>query len=325
MSDSEININIQIKINKHSIKTIAFFFLLFIMVIFLFVGGETQQKHRLIKDFWDAGHLALFGLISFAFFSKEKYKSLSVTHKLIITSVFCLIVGTAIEVLQALLSRGFSKEDILNDLIGGYLGLLALTFFNFSLPYKKRILALTSAVLLLVIGLRGMEKHLYDEIIMRQQFPVLADFENTLELERWEENLVNTFQSSRFVKTGKHSFAVEFLRGRYPNISLKHFPHDWSDYSHLVFSVYNPTDTNFKYELKIYDRNHSRNGRKFNDRFNKNIVITSGWNTFKTPLSKIKKSPKHRSMDLEKITGFSVFTDKLERPVTLYFDDIRLE
>jgi len=303
----------------------AIYSLVFILFVFLFVGGETQQKHRLIKDIWDAGHLVLFGLISFIYFSHPARTNHSLTYKIVATTLFSLISGSAIELIQMFTHRSFSLGDIVNDVIGGYLGLLAIIITSKQKTLKNQILASLAFLLLIFIGLRGLEKHLIDEYILRNDFPELASFETNLEMERWEFKLVNAKPSLQYVKKGTYSLEAEFLRGRYPNISMQHFMADWSDYEKLHFSVFNATNETQQFELKIYDSKHIATGRKYKDRFNKPVSFAPGWNEIDIELSDIIRSPRHRSMNIKAIKGFSLFTDKLKQPVTLFIDDIHLK
>jgi len=302
----------------------ALYFLIFILFIFLFVGGETQQKHRLIKDVWDAGHLILFGLISFIYFSHPVRVNHSIIYKVVATTLFCLFIGSAIEIIQLFTHRNFSIGDIVNDVIGGYLGLLAIVITNKQQTLKNQIIAPLVFFLLIFIGLRGLEKHLVDEYILRSDFPELASFETNLEMERWEFKLVNAKPSLQHVKKGTYSLEAEFLRGRYPNISLQHFKADWSEYEKLSFSVFNPGSEPQQFELKIYDAQHITSGRKFKDRFNKKITFAAGWNEIEIELSKIIQSPRNRSMNIKEMKGLSLFTDKLKQPVTIFIDSIHL-
>lgn len=290
----------------------------------MFVGGETQQKHRLIKDIWDAGHLALFGLLSFSYFSSAKWANHSIIRPFLLTTFFCLTLGTAIEGVQIFIHRDFSYDDIINDLIGGYLGLLALVIFNSQLVFKIRSLAIILFIALTLTGLRDLEIHLFDEYQIRKDFPLLADFETNIEKSRWEYKLVNTDYSKQFVKSGQYSLHAEFLPGRYPNISLKHFKGNWSGYKTLNFSIYNPGSETLKFTAKIYDQQHIKNGRKYLDRFHQQLLIVPGWNEISISLEDMINAPQYRQMDIEKINGFSLFTDKLKHPVTLYIDDIHL-
>ncbi|MCK5336773.1 MAG: hypothetical protein KAQ67_11450 [Gammaproteobacteria bacterium] len=169
-----------------------------------------------------------------------------------------------------------------------------------------------------------MEKHLLDEFDMHQQFPLLSGFESQLEMDRWESKLTTLKRSIQFVKTGKHSLKVDFLPGRYPNISLEHFKNDWSGYNSISYSIYNPTQTTQSFVMKVYDQIHIQKGRHYNDRFNHPITVAPGWNTIETPLTDIISAPKHRSMNIRQIKGFSLFTDALKQPITIYIDNIHL-
>lgn len=298
--------------------------LIFILSILLFVGGETQLKHRLVKDIWDAGHLVLFGLLSYSYFNRPTKAGVSISYKIVFTTSVGLILGAAIEALQLLVHREFSRGDIINDVIGGYLGLLSLSILDKRQALTRRIIATAILVIFLAAGLRNMGKHLLDEINMRKQFPVLASFESRLEIERWEHKLVNLKLSQQYIKSGLYSLEVEYLRGRYPNISLKHFKSDWSGYNKLEFSVYNPSHQELKFSINVYDRKHIKDGRKYNDRFSKSVTLKPGWNNIGISLQDIIKAPRRRYMNIHRIKGFSLFTDRLEQPVTIYIDDLHL-
>ena len=324
MNNNEIDIIVHFKINKNSLKSMAIVCLLLTLIAFLFFGGGGQESHRLIKDIWDAGHLVLFGLISFAYFGRPDNAKRSLIDKIFFTTIVSLFLGAAIEVFQLLTHRDFSVDDIINDVIGGYLGLLGLMVLNNQQVLMYRTIAGIVFVLLLVLGLRGFEKHLLDEFSMRKQFPVLASFENQIEMERWEFSNVNVRRSQQFVKSGEYSLEVEFLRGRYPTVSVLHLRPDWSAYNKLRFSVYSPGHHDLEFEVKVYDQSHIERGGEYTDRFNEEITLTHGWNTVEISVPDIIRAPKQRSMDIHEIKLFSLFADKLVQPVTLYIDDIRL-
>lgn len=310
---------------KSHLTTTVIYLIITILVVFLFIGGEAQQQHRLIKDTWDAGHLVLFGLISFAFFHSKKQAHHSLLKQVFVTTFFCLLLGTAIEFAQLLFNREFSRDDIINDMIGGYLGLCMLFIAKHTEKNINRVIAGLFFIILSIIGLRNFEQHLLDEYRMRTDFPVLADFENKLEESRWENKLVNTQYSTRYSTSGNNALQVEYLRGRYPNISLEHFMRNWSGYQQLSFSVYNPEPAILNFTLKIDDYQHVKNGRRFTDRLNKKIQLQQGWNHINIPVEEIRQAPRQRSMDISQINTVSLFTDKLEKPVTIYLDNMRLE
>ena len=324
INNNEIDITVHVRINKDSLKSMAIVCLILILIAFLFLGGGGQQSHRLVKDIWDAGHLVLFGLISFIYFFRPENAKRSLIYKIFFTTIASLFLGTVIELFQLLIHRGFSVDDIVNDVIGGYLGLLGLMIFNNQQALMYRTIAGIIFVVFLTVGLRGFEKHLFDEFSMWKQFPVLASFENQIEMERWELLNVNVRRSQQFVKSGKYSFEVEFLRGRYPTVSLSHLRPDWSAYNKLMFSVYSPSRHDLEFEVKVYDQAYIERGGEYADRFNEEITLTHGWNTVEISVPDIIRAPKQRSMDIHEIKLFSLFADKLVQPVTLYIDDIHL-
>lgn len=311
-------------LTKDSLKSMAIFFLIIFLSLFLFVDVEVQQKHRLIKDVWNSGHLFLFALVSYGYFSLDSKANHSITYKIIFTTIICLILGSAIEVIQLLFHRDFSINDIINDLLGGYIGLLTLAIFNKQQTTKLKTTALLLIIFCFAAGLRNMEKHLLDEWNMRQQFPVLSDFENQLEMSRWENSRTILQRTQEFTKTGAYSLRVSFLPGRYPNISLEHFINDWSDYKAIRYSIYNPSNKTHALTMKVYDKKNISRGSSYADRFNHKISVAPGWNTFNIPLIDIINAPKNRPIDMQQIKGFSLFTDHLKQPLTIYVDSIHL-
>lgn len=309
---------------NYSLKSVTIFFIIIFLSIFLFVDDEVQQEHRLIVDVWNSGHLFLFALISYGYFSLDSKVNHSISYKIILTTIISLILGSAIEIIQFLLHRGFSKGDIINDLLGGYIGLLALAVFNKQQTLKLKATALILIIFCFAAGLRNMEKNLLDEWNMRQQFPVLSDFENQLEMSRWENRRTVLQRTQEFTKTGVYSLKISFLPGRYPNISLEHFINNWSDYKAIRYSIYNPSNKIHTFQMKVYDKKHNSRGRNYNDRFNHKISVAPGWNTFNIPLTDIINAPKNRLMNMQQIKGFSLFTDQLKQPLTIYVDNIHL-
>ena len=306
------------------LKSLVLFSVILVLFIFLFVDGEVQHKHRLIKDIWDAGHLVFFSLISFGYFDFTKKHPSSAVFQIILTTIFCLFAGSLIESLQLLVDRDFSFNDILNNLIGGYLGLL---FFNLRQPqqaFRKRLTHTILFLILLVVGSRNFTIDLIDEFFLQNDFPVLASFETSFEKTRWDYQLSHSTFSKKHSKQGQHSMQVEFLPGQYPGIHLEHFINDWSAYHSLSFSLYNPNKDTFAFVVKVYDQKHIENGYPYIDRFNKVIKFKPGWNHITISLNEIRMAPNQRKMDMKKIKDFSFFTTNLQHPVTMYFDHLFL-
>ena len=74
-------------------------------------------------------------------------------------------------------------------------------------------------------------------------------------------------------------------------------------------------------ECRVHDKWHNHH---FSDRFNLTILVRHGWNDFTIAIEDIEKAPKERSMDLENIEGFVIFTVQSPRPRTIYLDHLYL-
>lgn len=160
---------------------------------------------------------------------------------------------------------------------------------------------------------------------MQRAFPVIADFEIPSEMSRLEHKQVFIKRVKQHAYQGVHSLKIDYLPGRYPAVTLEHLKGDWSAYNTLSFYIYNPNKQTLDFELKIYDQKHTVTGRRYNDRFNKELQLSAGWNSIEIPLIDIIEAPKRRSLDIKKIKAISLFTDKLEQPVTLFIDYVHLK
>ena len=166
-------------------------------------------------------------------------------------------------------------------------------------------------------------KVLADESAARREFPVLADFESSLEFGRWYGKAKSQIDYE-VVRSGKGSMKLFLTREIYSGIHLLHFPGDWRNYRSLKFSIYNSAPDTLIMEFRIHDRRHTTSGQSYRDRFNKRLPLSHGWNDLEIALKEVEKSPANRSMDIGDIKGMGFFTVKLDSPVTVYIDYVRL-
>lgn len=305
-----------------------FLFLLMIASLTLFmivgIGDGGGIRHPLLRDFWDIGHLVLFGLLSYSYFSCHWAVQYDVFYRLKFVSIAAPGLGAVVELLQLFLGREFSLNDIVNDLIGGYLGLLLLALRNIKIRGLERFIVHVGIILLLGLGLRNLAFHLVDEWEMRRAFPVLADFDTPRQLDRWEFSNVLIRRSEKYSKSGGWSLDAQFHGAGYPGLTLSHLIGDWSGHHLLNLTVYNPSSKTLPFELKVYDRQHLLNGFGYGDRFNAVIAIDPGWNSIAIPLHKIEHAPLQRRMNMHEIQALSLFTHNPVAPIRLYIDSIRL-
>ena len=293
------------------------------LIVLLFVGGPDYESHRIVTNIWDYGHVILFFGLSSIYLNINPFKQDEVHQKFLTIVILSLIIGLSIEIIQVFVERNFDVFDVLNDLYGALIGYFVNRYQTLIANPTKKGLALLFATIFTLLSLSSIIKVTFDEYLMRQEFPVLADFESPFELTRWDTHLTKITKSKIQVKNNQYSMKAIFFPGEYSDITLQHFVRNWAKYKTLSFNLYSSTKRMI--ELKIYDEAHISNNYSYNDRFNREIILHKGWNNIEISLSDIINSPKNRKIDITQIKSFSLFLNDVKQPVTLYFDNLKLE
>ncbi len=292
--------------------------------VLLFIGGPSYYSNRVFQEVWGTGHMVLFAVIVYVAmpFPLLNKKSWPIIWGAV--TVFCLIVGMAIEIIQFFVGRSLELKDVVNDLLGGYLGVLI--YIVTQSKFRSGIRIATLPIILAIVGfvIKPVAFVIADEFIMEEDFPILADFETDYELSRWDYNLAELYLEHKIVRSGKRSMRVQFEPGEYPDITLKDFPGDWKGFKSIKFSIFNTTKQNVAMKLKIYDWQHVANGYSYSDRFNHELVLKPGWNDFSFLLEDVQSAPKGRTLHISDIASFSLFLHNLKQPMLMYFDNFRL-
>ncbi len=237
---------------------------------------------------------------------------------------FCLAAGGITEGLQSLTGRDASFGDILRDLLGG---MITLTWFHPSSSELSREALRAMRVLMasfLFAAVVPLSIALCDEWIARAQFPLLSDFETPFEGSRWYRN-DSTAVDRSVARHGKASLRVEMDTSPYSGASLVYFPGDWTGYGFLRFAVFNPSPEEMKITCRIHDRKHEAGEQRYEDRFNKRIILRKGWNDLRIDLGEVARAPAGRSMNLGEICLVGLVAVNLPEARTIYVDDVRLE
>ena len=307
--------------NKVTSKRFLEYSFLFLLILFLFIGGPQLIDQRSFQNLWDFGHVILFALLSSIVLRDSKWlgrKKLSIQFTLIIG--FTFILGSLIEVVQLYIGRTYEFIDVWRSIVGS---LLAIVFSKEFKNVKSYIIktARVFVLLLLLIATWPLIKSLTDEIQAKIDFPVIADFENPFELEKWYGKCYATINED-FVFHGKKSLKAELLTVKYSGFSINYFPTDWQGYSTIKFNLYLPTADSLRLTCRIHDVGHNN---KYNDRFNKSFYIKQGWNEIAFDLLDVINVPENRTMDITNIKNFALFAISLKERKTIYFDYLRLE
>lgn len=284
-----------------------------------FWGGPGNYSHRLFKEFWNFGHLIFFGLFAvwFCNYLFGKGRSIVYSSIVVITSVACI--GLVIELAQLDISdRSFSWIDVLRDLSGGIIGICYVT----GRDSTRQVLPGFLATIILLMNLVPFALICLDEYRAHRDFPLLASFENALELKRWGSGK-GISRNSIVRHEGKWSAKITLTTEKYSGVSLQHFPRNWSTQKVLTFSVFNP-GPDLPLHYRVHDKLHRGSKQQYSNRFNGSTMLTRGWNKIAIPMEDILNGPRDREMDLTQIHGFGVFVIQQTTPRVIYIDDVRL-
>jgi hypothetical protein len=289
--------------------------------LLLFVGGPGAYSSRTFTYAWGLGHLLSFGLWSWLYLQWRSRQAL--WRQCVEVLLLALLLGAGTELLQACIGREATWQDLGNDLLGCLLVLV----FTAQLKTKLRLwqLWLLRIPVLLIVGwvVLPFLKVAVDDLVAKQQFPLLSGFETPLELGRWGGNSSRRLDR-QFIYSGAASLRVDLNTDRYSGLTLKHFPGDWSRHRALRFQLYNPQAEEFELHFRIHDQQHRENNNRYTDRFNTSLLLQPGWTELEFPLATVARAPRGRQMDLSKIAGIVLFVGKLDEPRTFYLDDVEL-
>ncbi len=294
--------------------------LLLLMFPLFFYFGPGSHPARSLRLIWNLGHIGFFALFTYCL--HFYWKGLQQRHyfsQLVIVLLIVLIVGIVIELAQGLaVNREMDIMDLVKNLIGSLLGLFFIRSWRNQLNSRLKWSSKALLLLILLWQLYPLSQALLDEHRASQQFPLLADFEHALELQRWSAGE----QNANLATLGQFSLKVSLAENeQYPGVSFDYFPADWREYNYLLMDIFNPHQTMLQLTVRINDRQHNQ---RFGDRFNRSINLSKGWNQVSIDIDDIVQAPSGRLMDLQEISKIMLFSVKQKKNRELYLDNIRL-
>jgi hypothetical protein len=300
-------------------------------VLIAFVAGGPPETTLFWNYLFDAGHAVIFAIVMWlsvgiaqAFFPTAP-QVLRVGGALTVT----LAIGLVTEFVQAFdPNRDASLGDFLRDLAGATIFLLVWipnVKRDLSSGWSKTMRFSALLIALLVTAPFVVLERLY--LQRDRSFPTLVRFDAS----GWENKFLtirdatltpNSIQAADQRPEARGLALLDLRPGRYPGFALDEPYPDWRDFKWLVFTTFSGADEPIEFTLRVHDRNH--NG-KFNDRFNRQIVIHPGPNRIAIVLDDIRSGPVSRPMDLSEIRGLAVFAYQLKRPASVYLGAFHLE
>jgi VanZ family protein len=298
---------------------------LLLLFALFFVDNPDFVPTRSFRIAWNLGHIVFYWVAIFVLLKHASFlQQLTQAHQLYWIVGICFVTGVLIESIQFFIGRQAGWQDILRNILGG---LSALAFFRrpkstntqlFNIKFKVIVTAL------LFIQLYPLLVTLADEQMARSNFPLLADFENKLELNRWTSNGSITLDK-KFTDHGLSSARIELTTDPYSGASLNFLPNNWKKFDRILFSIYLPDNSPLLITTRIHDQQHQQGEQLHSDRFQQRYRLQPGWNPIAINLSNVILAPKTRQMDIESIANIHFYTSNLKQSRVIYLDNLRLE
>lgn len=292
--------------------------LILFVVPFFFVGGPDASSSLLLKNVWNFGHIFFFAVFMLLV---QSYRPLLRWQEWLMVTLLAIGLGIAIEFAQRFVGRDSSWDDVLHNLFGVWLGL-----FWGQKPTRLVWLLRFVCILLIAPAFWLVVYSGIADIVMRKQFPLINSFESNYEMAHVQNNprRVNTSSDNLLHTHGDYGLQVVLSTKKYAGLRLVSYG-DWSGYKLLQMDFYNPDSEPLELVLKISDAHHDLGKNRFNDRFNRALILMQGWNQVQIDLEDVRTAPLGRVMQMNQIRGVEVFAVQLPVPRKFYWDNIRLQ
>ena len=224
------------------------------------------------------------------------------------------------EVLQPFTGRTASLGDLAVGLGGAVAGLALFAARSGTGVPRAALLTLAATIFLLPVLRAGVT--LYDIDRQEEAFPLLASFEDRLELTRWSANDADVEPSRRHVTHGEASLRITLRPAPYPGVSMVWPPHDWRGHEALALDVWLGGDVPVDLLLKVEDRVHA-SAPAFRSLLP--LHLEPGANALHFPLEAIRTGARGGLIDVRQVAGFTIMAVDLRTPLTIWIDAVRLE
>lgn len=282
----------------------------------LFFVDLGPWRRMFAPEFHVFSHLLLFAIMGWLFLRLPFLQRYTFVTRAALTLAFALVLGVLIELIQPYFGRTAAIRDVWQNVLGAAIAVVL------HAPTGPRRRALAGALgVILALELYIPTTSIWDRGVARSQFPDLATFSTPFEHRRWTRGT----QDDTFARTGDRSLRVDLEPARYAGTTLRRSLGDWHGFDALTFSVYNASHDPLTITVSVWDHHHRNSGGPYADRFNQRYQLLPGWNDIRIPVIAIKTAPAERTMGLDDMAEFAVFTTDLEEQRTIYLDAVRLE
>lgn len=293
--------------------------LILFVVPFFFIGGPDSFSPALLKNVWNFGHIIFFTVLMLLV---QSFRPLMRIREWMLVTSLAIGTGIAIEFVQRFVGRDSSWDDVLHNLFGVWLGL-----FWGQKPTRLVWLLRFICLLLVAPAFWLVVYSCIADVVMRKQFPLINSFESGHETAQVHTSplRVQVRQDDSLHTHGAYSLQTILSTNKYASLNLLGNYGDWSGYTTLYMDFYNPESEPLRLVVKISDSIHDLGVNRFDDRFNRTLTLMKGWNEIQINVQDIHTAPLNRAMQMDKISGITIFATRLPRAREFYLDNIRLQ
>lgn len=293
--------------------------LLLLATILFFTPGTTNRFSDYQAEIWNLGHMGYFFLLISALFPLIKQHFSSMLSRIAVAVSVTLLLSGVIEMLQLVVGRTASFEDVINNVVGALLALYRCQFQQLRVK-SVRLVFLWLLILMLFWRLIPLLSIAADTAIAHIRHPIVANFETPFELSQWRSDFPMTV-----VFDGSNQLQADLKQvGLYPRVTLTPRVTDWRGYAYLQFEIYNSSQQIWQLHVRINDAWHDEHGMHYNDRYKTVLPINPGWNRIKIDLDKVKQAPISRQMVMKQISKVRFFFMNEPSLSTIKLDNIVL-
>lgn len=284
-----------------------------------FITGPAWMTTDTARALSNLAHVVIFALGTILISGRV---DLSRPRNWLLLTLVITAISLAVELIQSQVGRSASWHDGLRNLTGSWLAIFWLQRPSAAVWLGR---SLATLLLLFEIGLAAGSAVAQQRMI--NQLPRLSDMESNWDVERWQGIASEIARSGDRATEGSHALQARLSTAAFSGISLTTMPNDWSKYNELRFDVYNPQGEELQITVRIHDADHqlAETPWRFEDRFNRRLLLEPGWNHFRISLREVEQAPEGRQMDLGLIKELRLFAAGLEEPKVIYADNFRLD
>ena len=285
------------------------------------------------NPFWvslqNSGHSIVFALLLAAFFFLFNGPNKLRSGKTLVAACGASLAAAAgSEFAQQFLEgRSATVSDFYIDLTGIIAGaLVCLALFSNAPRMTKRILGATGVALALVPFYQPMAWAAAYKV-RDTNVPLLLGFDS-----RWEGKFYFTndseFERSHPPAEWKEKRGSDYVgrityhAGRWPTFKFQNIYPDWRDYNNVSFDLFNAENERVRMTFRVDDKHHNYTEE---DRLDYRFWAPPGHSRIEIPLEMIRHAPKSRETDLSQIKDVMWSANRIERPIRIYLDNVRLD